>query len=151
MRYVWKFGRKYIPFFLIAEICILVSYGVSILLPINLTRLTDEVLYGGEYKLLPIVIRDYCLLFGVSSLFNFIYAVVWQYLNNHYVLDIKNELFRRIVYAKASFLSSMNSGDLMTRIDHDSEQFIHVVQRNLFHLHTHIHQLDLILQFLLRR
>lgn len=54
LRYVWKFGRKYIPFFLIAEICILVSYGVSILLPINLTRLTDEVLYGGEYNAVSI-------------------------------------------------------------------------------------------------
>lgn len=133
LNYIWRFGKKYIPFFIIAEICILVSYASSVLLPMNLTRLTDRVLYGGEFELLGSVIRDYCLLFFISTIFNFIYAFVWQYLNNHYVLDVKKEMYKKVVYAKSSFLSGSNSGDLMTRIDHDSEQFIHVVQRNFFH------------------
>lgn len=133
LKYIWGFGKKYVLFFIIAEVCILVSYAVSVLLPMNLTRLTDRVLYGGDYELLGNVIRDYCLLFCISTMFNFIYAFVWQYLNNHYVLDVKNEMYKKIVYSKSSFLSGSNSGDLMTRIDHDSEQFIHVVQRNLFH------------------
>lgn len=133
LKYIWRFGKKYVLFFIVAEICILVSYAVSVLLPMNLTRLTDRVLYGGEYELLGTVIRDYCLLFSIATLFNFAYAFVWQYLNNHYVLDVKKEMYKKVVYASSSFLSRMNSGDVMTRIDHDSEQFIHVVQRNLFH------------------
>ena len=133
LKYIWRFGKKYVLFFIVAEICILVSYAVSVLLPMNLTRLTDRVLYGGEYELLGTVIRDYCLLFSIATLFNFAYAFVWQYLNNHYVLDVKKEMYKKVVYAPSSFLSRMNSGDVMTRIDHDSEQFIHVVQRNLFH------------------
>lgn len=130
---IWQFGKKYIPFFLLAEVCILVSYAISVLLPLNLTELTDKVLYGEQYDLLPTVIRNYILLFSVATVFNFIYAFVWQYLNNHYVLDVKNKLFEKIIFAKASFLFGMNSGDMMTRIDGDAEQFIHVVQRNLFH------------------
>lgn len=130
---IWQFGKKYIPFFLLAEVCILVSYAISVLLPLNLTELTDKVLYGEQYDLLPTVICNYVLLFLVATVFNFIYAFVWQYLNNHYVLDVKNKLFEKIIFAKASFLSGMNSGDMMTRIDGDAEQFIHVVQRNLFH------------------
>jgi len=133
MKYIWRFGKRYVLFFIIAEICILVSYAVSVMLPMNLTRLTDRVLYGGDFELLGSVIRDYCLLFCISTIFNFIYAFVWQYLNNHYVLDVKKEMYKKAVYAKSSFLSGSNSGDLMARIDHDSEQFIHVVQRNLFH------------------
>lgn len=133
LKYIWRFGKKYVLFFIVAEICILVSYAVSVLLPMNLTRLTDRVLYGGEYELLGTVIRDYCLLFSIATFFNFAYAFVWQYLNNHYVLDVKKEMYKKVVYAPSSFLSRMNSGDVMTRIDHDSEQFIHVVQRNLFH------------------
>ena len=133
IRSVWRFGKKYIPLFCIAEICILVSYAISILLPLNLTRLTDQVLYGRQYALLPEVIRSYIVLFSTATIFNFIYAFVWQYLNNHYIVDIKTALFRKMIYAKASFLSNMNSGDMMSRIDGDSEQFIHVVQRNLFH------------------
>ncbi len=130
---VWRFGRKYTPLFIIAEICILVSYIVALLLPLNLTRLTDQVLYGQKHELLNTVIRDYAILFGVATVFNLIYAFTWQTLNNRYVVDVKNEVFRKTIFAKASFLCNMNSGDIMSRIDGDAEQFIHVVQRNLFH------------------
>ncbi len=130
---VWRFGKKYIPFFAIAELCILVSYAISVILPLNLRRLTDRVLYGGEHELLPEVIKSYVILFVIATVFNMIYAFVWQHLHNHYIVDIKNELFRKTIFAKASFLSNMNSGDIMSRIDGDSEQFIHVIQRNLFH------------------
>ena len=130
---IWCFGKKYIPMFLIAEICILVSYTISVMLPINLAKLTDEVLYKGQYSLLPEIVRNYMFMFLTATVFNFIYAFVWQYLSNHYVLDVKNKLFEKIIFAKASFLSNINSGDMMTRIDGDAEQFIHVVQRNLFH------------------
>ncbi len=130
---IWCFGKKYIPMFLIAEICILVSYTISVMLPINLAKLTDEVLYKGQYSLLPEIVRNYMFMFLTATVFNFIYAFVWQYLSNHYVLDVKNKLFEKIIFAKASFLSNINSGDMMTRIDGDAEQFIHVIQRNLFH------------------
>lgn len=130
---IWRFGKRYIPMFAVAEICILVSYAVSVLLPLNFARLTDDVLYGGEYALLPEVIRNYIYLFVTAAVFNTIYAFVWQYLNNHYVLDVKNKMFERIIFAKASFLSGMNSGDIMDRIDGDADQFIHIIQRNLFH------------------
>ena len=130
---IWYFGKKYVPMFLIAEICILVSYTISVMLPINLAKLTDEVLYKGQYSLLPEVVRNYMFMFLTATVFNFIYAFVWQYLSNHYVLDVKNKLFEKIIFAKASFLSNINSGDMMTRIDGDAEQFIHVIQRNLFH------------------
>lgn len=133
LKTAWRFGKRYLPLFTVAEICILASYAISVILPLNLKRLTDQVLYGEEYDLLPEVIKSYLVLFVIAALFNMLYAFVWQYLNNHYIVDIKNEVFQKTVFAKASFLSKMNSGDIMSRIDGDSEQFIHVIQRNLFH------------------
>ncbi len=133
LRLVWQFGKRYWPLFLLAEICILVSYAVSLLLPLNLTLLTDSVLYGGKHELLGQVIRNYLWLFFIAMAFNAVYAAVWQNLQNRYIVDIKNEMFRKTLFARASWLSSMNSGDIMSRIDTDSEQFLHVVQRNLFH------------------
>lgn len=133
LRLVWQFGKRYWPLFLLAEICILVSYAVSLLLPLNLTLLTDQVLYGRNHALLGQVIQNYLWLFLVAAAFNAVYAAVWQNLQNRYIVDIKNEMFRKTLFARASWLSSMNSGDIMSRIDTDSEQFLHVVQRNLFH------------------
>ena len=79
---IWRFGKPYWPLFLVAEICILVFYAIALLLPMNLTRLTDEVLYGENTALLPVVIRDYGVLFAVMTVFNLIYAYVWQTLQN---------------------------------------------------------------------
>lgn len=132
-RFIWKFGKRYLPAFLLAEVCILISYAVSVALPYNLKLLTDQVLFGSQQELLPQVIQNYLILFLTASAANMLYAFVWQYLHNHYIVDIKNEMFRKTLYAKASFLSHMNSGDVISRIDADSEQFIFVIQRNLFH------------------
>ncbi|MDR3551828.1 MAG: ABC transporter ATP-binding protein, partial [Clostridia bacterium] len=133
IRTVWRFAKPYTFLFFTAEICILVSYAVALLLPLNLTRLTDQVLYGNDQSMLPVVIRDYILLFLVSTVFNIIYAYAWQTLNNRYVVDIKVGVFEKAMHAKAGFLADMNSGDIMSRIDGDADQFINIVQKNLFH------------------
>lgn len=133
LKRVWEFAKPYTPLFLVAEICILVTYAVSLLLPQNLLTLTDRVLIGGEHGLLPLVIRNYAVLFLTAMVFNLIYAYTWQTLQNRYVVDVKNAVFESAVRSKASFLTHMNSGDVISRIDGDSEQFLHVIQRNLFH------------------
>ncbi|MBE7056366.1 MAG: ABC transporter ATP-binding protein [Ruminococcaceae bacterium] len=133
IKIIWRFAKPYIPLFVVAEICILVTYAVSLLLPLNLARLTDKVLYIRNASLLPDVIITYVVLFFASAISNLIYAYVWQTLSNRYVVDVKNEVFCKAMHAKVSFLSSMDSGDMMSRIDEDATQFIHIVQRNLFH------------------
>lgn len=90
-------------------------------------------LLGRNHDLLSTVIRDYAILFGIATVINLIYAFTWQTLNNRYVVDVRTEIFRKTILAKPEFLCNMNSGDIMSRIDWESEQFIHVVQRNLFH------------------
>lgn len=130
---IWKFGKKYIIYFIIAEICIAVSYSISVILPMNLTKLIDEVFMNGKYYMMPQIIWSYVFLFAVSSVFNFIYAFVWQYLSNHYLVDIKVKMFETVITAKASVLSDMNSGDVISRIDSDGDQLLHIIQRNIFH------------------
>jgi ATP-binding cassette subfamily B protein len=130
---VWRFAKPYTPLFVIAEICILVSYTIALLLPINLSALTDNVLTSNNYTQLPEVIRNYIILLLISIVFNLIYAYVWQSLNNKYVVEVKNAVFEKAIRAKADFLSNMNSGDIMSRIDGDANEFINIVQRNLFH------------------
>lgn len=130
---IWKFAKKHIPLFIIAEICILVTYAVALLLPMNLKVLVDDVLYGEKDQLLGRVIVSYILLYFISTAFNMIYAYVWQTLNNRFVVDVKTKVYEKAVFAKARFLANMNSGDMMSRIDGDADQFINIVQRNLFH------------------
>ena len=83
----------------ISEVCILILYAISIILPMNLSRLVDEVLNGFNRFALPEIIRDYCVLLLIGSMTNIVYAFVWQYLTNNYVLNIKNKMFEKIIFA----------------------------------------------------
>ena len=130
---VWRFAKPYTVLFIIAEICMLVTYGVILFLPLNIAMLTDKVLYVKNEDLFGEVIFNFIILFVLNVVFNLLYGYIWQTLSNRYVLDIKNKLFGKNMFLKAETLSNMNSGDVMSRIDGDADQFIHVIQRNLFH------------------
>lgn len=119
--------------FLVAEVCIILLYVISVLLPLNLADLVDEVLYKRDYSKFFGIGMKYLIMFVGAASINFTYAFVWQYLNNHFVLDIKNRMFDLIIHSRASFLSKINSGDILTRIDGDADQYIHAVLRNGFH------------------
>ena len=119
--------------FLVAEVCIILLYVISVLLPLNLADLVDEVLYKRDYSKFFGIGMKYLIMFVGAASINLTYAFVWQYLNNHFVLDIKNRMFDLIIHSRASFLSKINSGDILTRIDGDADQYIHAVLRNGFH------------------
>jgi len=136
MKYVksiYLLARKYKFLFFVAEVCILVTYAVSLILPFNLIKLIDEVIYAEKYDLLYGVIKSYIVLFLIFVLINMLYAYVWQKLYNEFVVEIKCSVYEKVIKSKAKILSSINSGDIMTRIDWDSDQYINAVQRNLFH------------------
>ena len=130
---LWRFAKPYTPLFLVAEICILITYSIALVLPLNLTWLIDKVLYKQNTQAFRQIVISYALYFTVSVVFNLIYAYVWQTLFNRFVVDVKTTMYQRVLFAKADFLSRMNCGDVMSRIDQDADQFIYVIQRNLFH------------------
>ena len=130
---IWNYGKKCKFYFIAAEICLLVTYAISILLPLNFTKLVDEVFNQKKHDLLNEVIYGYVIMFVTAMVFNFIYAFVWQRLYNRYIVNIKTDLFSKIISLKAKYLSDANTGDLTERIENDCEQFLHIIQRNVFH------------------
>ena len=129
-----KYAKQYKYRFIIAELCIIILYSVSLILPWNLTRLVDNVVYEKNYSLLTNIIIVYFVLFLISTITNFFYAYIWQTLNNKYVVKIKTDMYEKLLRSKSKFLSGLNTGDAVARVEWDSDQFIHVIQRNVFHL-----------------
>lgn len=135
---ILNFSKKYVSLFLAEEVCLLGIYAVSVVLPLTFERLVNDVLYSSGFNLLPEIIITYIILFVTAAVFNIGYGFISQTLQNKYVVEIKNALHKQIIYSKASVLSDINSGDLMSRIDHDSEECLNAVQRNLFHIFNSI-------------
>lgn len=112
----------------------LISYASSFLLPLNLQKLTDRVIMAKEYNLVSTIILSYACIWIISTLASYFFYSTWRILYNDYVVGIKKALFLKIMQADTSTLQDYSSGDLMTRIDNDSDQFLHAVIKNFFHL-----------------
>lgn len=119
--------------FLVAEICIVITYIVQLLLPLNLLKLVDEIIKNGKQELIKPVLLTYAGLFVVSIIFNFVYSRVWQKIYNSYTVDIKCAVFEKSMHAQAKELNNMSSGDVMSRIDIDCDQFNEAIFKNVFH------------------
>jgi ABC-type bacteriocin/lantibiotic exporter with double-glycine peptidase domain len=95
--------------------------------------LIDEVVYYKNLNFFWIIALVYAVcLIGISIL-SVIYLNIWQYLMTKYTFDIREKIYSNILNAKASYLSNSQTGDLVARIDNDTNQIMHIVQRNAFH------------------
>ncbi|MDR1700272.1 MAG: ABC transporter ATP-binding protein/permease [Lachnoclostridium sp.] len=108
-------------------------YGIAAILPFNLQKLIDEGIYWHNKKVIGTCILVYALCFLGYVIFQSIYSYVWQRLSNSFSVDIKKDVFRKILFMNAKERATRDTGDLMHRIDWDGDQFIHMVMRNLFH------------------
>ena len=133
LKFVYRYAKKYIILFLIADLCILIMYGITFLIPQQIIRLVNLVFQAELYYILPDIIKTLLVYFLINSAANLLYSFLWQKLNSTFVVDIKNDLYRKLLYIKPSHLNSLNTGDIMSRLDSDADQFISFIQRNIFH------------------
>ena len=130
---IWSFAKPQMWTFISGEICLLISYTLELILPLILAVMIDEVLYYKNSGVFTKFLLMFLIIFIGWNLTWLVYAFTWQRLFNKFVISIKLKLFSRMLYAKAAYMSNINTGDFITRLDSDANQFIHIIQRNMFH------------------
>ena len=133
LKVIWEYASPQKWTFISAEICLLISYSLHLVLPLILAVMIDEVLYyknSGEFLKFLVL---FLIIYVGWNLTWLIYAFTWQRLFNKFVVGIKLKLFSQIIHARADYMSNAKTGDIITRMDGDANQFIHIIQRNLFH------------------
>lgn len=138
IRSVWEFAKQHKGLFLLSELCILITYFTAWILPLLLFRFTDEVLYGRDYSAMAEYVLRYAVLFVISCAANICYAFLWQAIKNKFVVAVKRRVYARAVHARARELQRLETGDVMSRIDGDADEYINIVQRNGFHFFNSI-------------
>jgi len=138
--FLFKHAKPYISTIISGEVCLITSYILDVFKPLVFAAIIDQAFYHGDKKFFMLGILIYLVLFTGDILAWMIYAFVWQRVNNKFVFDIRMKLFERVLYAKASFLLNMKTGDVQTRINEDSAELIHIIQRNLLHTVNQIFQ-----------
>lgn len=144
-RYIKKYKKNFIIFYLGWTIDML----ISIITPIILGLLIDEIVY---YQNLSTFFRISIILAGIllfsCVLYFFIYAQ-HQYLMNIFTYDIRKDIFRHMQKCDANVLGSIATGDMISILQNYSAECMFFVIRNIIHFANGILKLIIIAVYLL--
>lgn len=117
-KYIFKYWYAYV----FAIICMTASIALDMLSPQITKRIIDDVIVGGDKKLLtPLLIG--ILIVGVGRcIFGYLKEVIFDRVSSKISTDIRRNLFRHIQTLSIQFFDKTNTGELMSRVKDDVDK-----------------------------
>lgn len=117
-KYIFKYWYAYV----FAIICMTASIALDMLSPQITKRIIDDVIAGGDKKLLtPLLIG--ILIVGVGRcIFGYLKEVIFDRVSSKISTDIRRNLFRHIQTLSIQFFDKTNTGELMSRVKDDVDK-----------------------------
>jgi len=131
IKIMWKFAKPYKNTIIAGQICTIAKSICTVLMPIILANIINEVYYHRNSQFLMKSMLIYGILLIGFLLIWLVSSYNWFFLLNRFVLDIRIKLFEKIIYSKSGYLSNMKSGEIQTIINTDSEEFMHSMHANI--------------------
>ncbi len=104
-------------------------------------RIVDDVLLGGKYNLLPVLVVSFLLLIILSDVMRYCTRVVFEILSQGILHDMRDMVYRKLLQEDFAFYNRKRTGDLMSRqtgdmdgIRHFLTQFIYTIYQNALYL-----------------
>lgn len=111
----------------------ILSTWISAVYPYIFSKIIDEVFYAKVLDRLWYLLLIYLAIFIFNQLIYFVVNMSWANLMTHFVFDIRRHMFNRVMSLKGKHLSSMNTGDMISRINQDSDQLFRFIYWNIFY------------------
>ena len=116
---ILSYLKPYTLQFVLVFIVILFSAAVGLLPSIITGKIVDEALVNKNLSLLiELLIAAFCAML-VSQLIGVLENYINAWISQHIVFDMKNEMYKHLLYMPQSFYSSEKQGDIITRMDTD--------------------------------
>ncbi len=135
---VLKYVKSHSFIFVILYCCIIITSFLSTIYPWMFGNLIDEVFYDGNISNFIKIVIAYAAIFLIGQVFHFILNMSWARLMTSFLFDIRKDLFDRVISSKGKILSSIHSGDIVSRMGGDVEQFMNYIHWNTFYFSANI-------------
>lgn len=131
---VWQFARPYKWSFFNALFCIFMTSVISMFYPYVFGLLVDEVFYNKNMNFFLIIVAGYAFLYLSEQLLHLILNILWPYQFTVFLLDVRAAVYKKIISLPYEQLSNTSLGEMITRINHDTEGFVELIHRNISYL-----------------
>ncbi len=138
IKMIWQFAKPYKPAFINLLICVIVTSFIGMTYPYIFGLLVDEVFYYRNMDFFKIIVICYGGIFIGEQLLHLILNSTWAYLMTKFLFDIRRKIFDKIFILKAQYLSNVQTGELITRINKDATEYMNFIHWNVFYLIANI-------------
>ena len=117
--------------------------------PIAIGKIVDQIFYERQMKGFLMSFLAYAGLYLLNQCSHGALNYLWAHLEVTYVVNIRKRCFRHLLKLKAGIWTHIRSGDVMKRIQDDTEMYLEFIHRSLFYVLGNAVQLILAIGYLL--
>ncbi len=121
----------------------------SALFPYCIGKIVDQIFYLRRMKGFLLSFFLYAGLYFLNQCGHGVLNYLWAHLKITYVVDIRRRCFAHLLRLKADVMTHIKSGDIMRRIQEDTECFLEFIHRSLFYVLANFLQLAISIGYLL--
>ena len=133
IQFIRKRAKKYTWELCLMLLIILVTTYLVALFPYFLGRLVDMLFYDKNARDLVKIVLAYILIFLVNQLLHFALQMLHADLQVRFIYDVKSDIYKKVLSYNCEYLTSMNTGDIIYRINHDADQVMDLFYSDIFY------------------
>jgi len=132
-RLILKYARPHKWVFAALFACIVVTIISGSVYPYIFGLLVDEVFYGKNISVFLNIVLIYGVVYLFNQLMHFALNMSWARLMTRFLFDIRTAIFNKVLSYKGIKLSGIYSGDIISRMNNDVEEFMSFIHWNVFY------------------
>lgn len=121
---VLKYVRRYWIFLFISLILALITVALTLYVPIEIGKAIDEIVYGNvNFPVISDILLRIVIIVGITAVAQWFMSILNNKVTYEVVRDIRKEAFEKIEVLPLKYLDSHPSGEIVSRMIADVEQF----------------------------
>ncbi len=116
---IFSYLKPYWLQFILVFLAILLSATIGLFPSIISGRIVDEALLGRNLQLLMILLAAALGTLSASQLISILESYISAWISQKIIFDIKNQMYKHLLYMPHSFFSTEKQGDIITRMNND--------------------------------
>lgn len=149
LKFVLKFAAPHKWKFAVMQLCMILASVTLLILPYIIGWLIDEVLDSQNMSRFIYIVAVYGGVYIFNQAMYTVVNIMEKVISTAFLFDIRAELYARILNFKGRYLTSIYSGDMISRMGYDVDQLMTMISINLFGLVSNVLNLVIALAFIL--
>jgi ABC-type multidrug transport system fused ATPase/permease subunit len=133
IKLIFHFAKPHKWIFFALFICIILTTSSNAVYPYIFGMLVDEVFYSKDMSAFLNIVLIYAVVYLFNTLMNLALNMSWARLMTKFLFDIRAAIFNKVLSYKGEKLTSIYSGDIISRMNNDATEFMNFIHWNVFY------------------